>query len=226
MELQLGLALPSSPTKVFDLNYYGSEPKEEEISDTWYPSSYQDINQINNKKRSFGRALESGTADRAVPRTLPLLLWNNPPDEEDDSKDLENHSSFTVDENGGDGDGAVGWPPLNSWRHKRLCHDNDPTENGYACGARGPNSTYVKVQMEGVAIARKVDLSLHHSFQTLTETLLDMFGRWLLETGQKNSNEYKLAYQDNEGDWLLTRGVSWRTFIRSVQRLKLLKSSD
>lgn len=132
----------------------------------------------------------------------------------------------------------MGWPPLNSWRHKRLCHDNDPTENGYACGARGPNSTYVKVQMEGVAIARKVDLSLHHSFQTLTETLLDMFGRCkftsscaihvrtvrpgidmflcfgfapgLLETGQKNSNEYKLAYQDNEGDWLLTRGVSWR----------------
>lgn len=35
---------------------------------------------------------------------------------------------------------------------------------------------YVKVKMEGVAIARKIDLTLYDSFETLTNTLIGMFG--------------------------------------------------
>ncbi|KAE7998920.1 hypothetical protein FH972_003413 [Carpinus fangiana] len=232
MELQLGLALPTNPTKGFDLNYYGYEPKEVVVSGLWfdgncYVSSRQDINIDDYKKRSFCQAFENSSTDRAVPRTLPLLLWNNRPNEEDDPKDPNNdHSLFTFNKNDGDRDGVVGWPPI------KVCHDNQGgrrlLENAYAyCGGRRSNSMYVKVKMEGVAIGRKVDLTLHHSFQTLTDTLIDMFGKWLLETGQKNSNNYfKLAYQDKEGDWLYTEDVSWRTFIGSVQRLKLLKSSS
>lgn len=78
----------------------------------------------------------------------------------------------------------MGWPPIKSWR-KRLCHENQVVrawnnnqmvENGYVCGGRrASNSMYVKVKMEGVVIARKVDLSQHHSFETLTDTLMDMF---------------------------------------------------
>lgn len=34
---------------------------------------------------------------------------------------------------------------------------------------------YVKVKMEGVGIARKVNLGMHHSFHTLNQTLMDMF---------------------------------------------------
>ncbi|XP_059432753.1 auxin-responsive protein IAA29-like isoform X1 [Corylus avellana] len=242
MELQLGLALPTNPTKGFDLNYYGYEPKEVVVSGLWfdgnncYVSSHQDINIDDNKKRSFSQAFENSSTDRAVPRTLPLLLWNNRPNEEDDPKDPNNHHSlFAFNKNDdGDRDGVVGWPPIKSWRNnnnKRVCHDNQGgrrlLENAYAyCGGRRSNSMYVKVKMEGVAIGRKIDLTLHNSFQTLTDTLIDMFQKWLLETGQKNSNIYKLAYQDKEGDWLYTEDVSWRTFIGSVQRLKLLKSSS
>nr|AXS76496.1 IAA1 [Betula platyphylla] len=227
MELQLGLALPTNPPKGFDLNYYGYEPMEVVVSDLWL----SDIS--NNKKRSFCQAFENCT-DRAVPRTLPLLLWNNHPNEEDDQKHPDNHSNlFAFNKNDEDRDGVVGWPPIKSWRNnnnnKRVCHDDQGgrrLENAaYGCGGRRSNSMYVKVKMEGVAIGRKVDVSLHHSFQTLTETLLDMFGKWLMETGQKNSNNFKLAYQDKEGDWLYAQDVSWRTFIGSVQRLKLLKSS-
>ena len=83
-----------------------------------------------------------------------------------------------------DEEGLVGWPPVKTWR-KKLCRqipnggaDNNcmvaAAENG--CGGRASNSTYVKVKMEGVAIARKVDLSVHHSFETLTSTLMRMFG--------------------------------------------------
>ncbi|KAG2713326.1 hypothetical protein I3760_04G171900 [Carya illinoinensis] len=230
MELQLGLALPSNPNQGFDLNFYGCESKEGMVSDSCYVSSYPDTNDINDKKRGFDQTSSENATDSAssVPRTLSLLLWNNHPNEEDDyPKDLENHS-FTPKEDDGVGDGLVGWPPVKySWRNKRICDENNRAvvENGYGCGGRGSNSTYVKVNMEGIPIARKIDLSLHQSFETLTETLMDMFGQWWSETGQKDSNEYKLAYQDREGDWLFTQDVSWRTFIRSVQRLILLKSS-
>lgn len=87
MELQLGLALPTNPPKGFDLNYYGYEPMEVVVSDLWL----SDIS--NNKKRSFCQAFENCT-DRAVPRTLPLLLWNNHPNEEDDQKHPDNHSNL------------------------------------------------------------------------------------------------------------------------------------
>lgn len=78
MELQLGLALPS--TKGFDLNM-----------------GFGLANDIcSNYKRSFEEAFENG---KKMPRTLPLLHWNNQPNEEDDPdpKDLENSSSFDSD---------------------------------------------------------------------------------------------------------------------------------
>ncbi|CAL5198659.1 unnamed protein product [Lathyrus oleraceus] len=76
---------------------------------------------------------------------------------------------------------------------------------------------YVKVKMEGVGIARKVNLSTHHSFHTLNKTLLDMFGK------SDDDQKYELVYQDKEGDWILAQDVSWRYFIECAQRLKLLK---
>lgn len=77
---------------------------------------------------------------------------------------------------------VVGWPPVNS-RRKKLRYDNygdDQTawiHHHQQHGRRGSNTLYVKVKMEGVGIARKVNLGMHHSFQTLKETLMDMFGK-------------------------------------------------
>ncbi|OMO71165.1 AUX/IAA protein, partial [Corchorus capsularis] len=77
---------------------------------------------------------------------------------------------------------------VKTWR-KKLCRQNIPdggavvqnnravvaaADNG--CGGRALNSTYVKVKMEVKAIARKIDLSAHHSFETLTSHLMGMFG--------------------------------------------------
>lgn len=254
MELQLGLGLPSNnnnnPTitkgLTFDLNCYVYEPKEVLLSNPTpcfhaapppppppFCYTYNDIININ-KKRSFGQAFDHHNTTITVPRTLPLLLSNNQPNEEEDHpKHLHTHSFFTLNssKNDGDANGVVGWPPIKSWRKRLNCHDNQgglQAENNRTVGGRGSGSgsMYVKVNMEGVAIARKVDLSLHHSFQTLKPTLMDMFGKWLSETGhQEYSYNYNLAYQDREGDWLFTQDVPWRSFILSVQRLKLLKSS-
>ncbi|OMO57732.1 Phox/Bem1p [Corchorus olitorius] len=85
--------------------------------------------------------------------------------------------------------------------------------------SKASNSTYVKVKMEGMAIARKIDISVHHSFETLTSNLMRMFG-----ISEENRNSFKLTYQDREGDWLIAEDVPWRTFIRSLKCLKLVRS--
>ncbi|XVE98361.1 hypothetical protein REPUB_Repub03eG0099800 [Reevesia pubescens] len=246
MELQLGLALPSTPIipiKMFDLNSYGYEPREAlggsntlscrpllklgpcEInnnsnSSSCCSSSCSSNNGGSGKKRGFD------DENRIVPKTLPLLLWTNQPNDEDDPKDLDDNSSSAIFMN--DGEGLVGWPPVKTWRKKLRCQipnggaDNNrmvvvATENG--CGGRASNSTYVKVKMDGVAIARKIDLSVHNSFETLTTTLMRMFG-----ISDENWKSFKLTYQDREGDWLLAEDVPWRTFIRSLKCLKLIRS--
>lgn len=84
---------------------------------------------------------------------------------------------------------VVGWPPIKSWMKKQLHqqqqqqqhHQGGRVKNdGVAERSGGRNSLYVKVKMEGVAIARKIDLRLFHSYQALTNTLISMFdkGKW------------------------------------------------
>lgn len=144
-----------------------------------------------------------------------------------------------VDSNGAEGNELVGWPPVKSWRRKLMCQHQggrmvaDRTVEKESGGA-GP--TYVKVKMEGVAIARKINLNLYQSYQTLTNSLIAMFARckWLYHnksysnkftskvlmglgpvppTGKKSDvdcTHYTLTYQDKEGDWLLAGDVPWK----------------
>ncbi|GFY80898.1 indole-3-acetic acid inducible 5 [Actinidia rufa] len=178
MELQLGLALPNNFTEGFDLNSHGSEPLSHIGS--CLASTESAIREYNSKKRSFDEAI--------VPQTLALLVWNNQPNEEDDGHSELDKNASTISK-------------------RKLCHQSRSAggSNFDDGGPRGSKSTYVKVKMEGVAIARKVDLSLHHSYQSLRDTLDGMFG-----SGLKNVKAYKLAYQDREGDWLLAGDVPWR----------------
>lgn len=177
------------------------------------------------KKRSFGKAFDLDADEDevnsidVVPQTLPLFVWKVK-DEDDDSN--HKHSSLLhfnkINEE--KENGVVGWPPIKSWRKNVRCHRG----NGRGgCGGSGggglcENSMYVKVMMEGFGIGRKVDLSLHHSYETLTNTLMLMFEKYC-----NNGQRYRLTYQDKEGDWLLAGDVPWGSFIQTVQRLKLLK---
>ncbi|KAK8351176.1 hypothetical protein V6Z12_A05G015800 [Gossypium hirsutum] len=251
MELQLGLALPPPPLipiETFDLNSYGNYETREALGTnalSWpllkLGPADNDINNIHHhnssssssssgggagcKKRSFDEA-PFFDEKRNVPKTLHLLLWTNQPNDEDDdpSNVLHENSSSAIFKN--DGEGLVGWPPVKTWR-KKVHHQipNGGAENNClpavenGIGGRASKSTYVKVKMEGVPIARKIDLSVHHSFEGLTNTLMRMFG---ISDGNRKS--FKLTYQDREGDWLLAEDVPWRTFIRSLKCLKLIRS--
>ncbi|OIT01448.1 PREDICTED: auxin-responsive protein IAA29-like [Nicotiana attenuata] len=208
MELQLGLALCSNSAKGCNFD----DIKIESLSGNF---------KLNNiKKCSSSQVFDVVDENVQVLQTLPLLVWDKV-NEHDERKD-------------GDEEGVVGWPPVNSLR-KKLCHQNRraggamnyvTVENGgggsgSGGGGRRSNSKYVKVKMEGVGIARKIDLSLFQSYGTLTDTLIAMFGK-----SKENGDAYELTYQDKEGDWLLAGDVPWRTFVGSVQRLKLVRDED
>ncbi|KAJ8562309.1 hypothetical protein K7X08_011600 [Anisodus acutangulus] len=214
MELQLGLALCGNSAKGYNLDDFKID------------SLCGNFN-LKNKKCSSSEILDVQDENNVVLRTLPLLVW--------DKVDNDDHNEPQRKEE--DEDGVVGWPPVNSLR-KKLCHQSRrrggsgamnyvTVENGGiggrgsgSCG-RGLSYKYVKVKMERVGIARKIDLSLFQSYGTLTDSLISMFGK-----RKENGDAYKLTYQDKEGDWLLAGDVPWRTFVGSVQRLKLIRDED
>ncbi|XP_019463129.1 PREDICTED: auxin-responsive protein IAA9-like isoform X2 [Lupinus angustifolius] len=203
MELQLGLALPNHSSKT--LNHDSSH----------------------NNKRSFSNFFHhADTHNNTSQVMLPTLsLLSLTPSHSCNLHD----NRLRNDEND-----AVGWPPVNSYR-KKLRYDNyvdEVAENDQmvwihhhhhsrsSVAMRRSNMLYVKVKMEGNGIARKINLNMHHSYQTLKETLMDMFGKC-----HQHSKCYELAYQDQEGDWLLADDVPWKSFTQCAQRLKLVKNS-
>nr|GMD47514.1 auxin-responsive protein IAA29 [Ipomoea batatas] len=137
--------------------------------------------QMTMKKRSFDEAFENrgGTGRR---QTLSLLQWSRQPNEEDDRNAAHRLRNCEVDQRDVEEKGLlVGWPPIRSWR-KRQLHNHQGggwvvVTNERIVANGGRNSTFVKVKMEGVAIGRKIDLSLYNSYQVLTNNLINMFSR-------------------------------------------------
>ncbi|MCD7469648.1 hypothetical protein HAX54_008797 [Datura stramonium] len=108
-------------------------------------------------------------------------------------------------------------------------------------------SLFVKVNMDGVTIGRKVDLNAHSSYDNLAQTLDNMFLRPSRTVFARSSNaqelgvmsettsssrlldgssEFVLTYEDKEGDWMLVGDVPWEMFISSVKRLRIMRTSD
>ncbi|XP_019085954.1 PREDICTED: auxin-responsive protein IAA13-like isoform X1 [Camelina sativa] len=152
---------------------------------------------------------------------------------------------------------VVGWPPIGSHRMNSLVN-NQATKSAREeeeAGKKKVNDDhqpkdvtkkvngkvqlgFIKVNMDGVAIGRKVDLNAHSSYENLAQTLEDMFFRTnpgtIGLTGQftkplrllDGSSEFVLTYEDKEGDWMLVGDVPWRMFITSVKRLRVMKTSE
>ncbi|XP_006659040.1 auxin-responsive protein IAA25-like [Oryza brachyantha] len=141
----------------------------------------------------------------------------------------------------------VGWPPVRAFRKNlstpKTADAEDPSkvklcsDEGHgsidATQERRPLSTmFVKVNLEGYAVGRKIDLKAHRSYDSLSRALQSMFHGFLsdgiatrddeqqqqLEKGTKKKR-YVLVYEDNEGDRMLVGDVPWELFIASVKRL-------
>ncbi|OMO90822.1 AUX/IAA protein [Corchorus olitorius] len=213
MELQLGLALPTpNIIKGFDLNNFGFDQIK----------GFGDKDCVKNK-RGFEQAFGNFTEDC---KAMPLLLWNGQPNEEEDHKKKSTSSSMDENETEEE-DEVVGWPPIKTWR-KKLFQQHQPgrVENNIRKveNKEKGRSIYVKVKMEGVAIARKIDIRLYHSYEALTNSLISMFAKHQ-KCDEDDYTRYTLTYQDKEGDWLIAGDIPWETFVRSVQRLEIVRNS-
>ncbi|VAH03203.1 unnamed protein product [Triticum turgidum subsp. durum] len=101
---------------------------------------------------------------------------------------------------------------------------------------------FVKINMDGVPIGRKVDLKAHGSYGKLADAVDHLFQGLLAAqrdesscAGEKpaaitglldGSGEYTLVYEDDEGDQMLVGDVPWDMFIATAKRLRVLRSSD
>lgn len=153
---------------------------------------------------------------------------------------------------------VVGWPPIRSFR-KNLASTSSaksvsepqnpiPTKpvNEKPVAEHSRKGLFIKINMDGVPIGRKVDLNAYDSYEKLSSAVDELF-RGLLaaqrdspagginnkQEGQKKitglldgSGEYTLVYEDNEGDRMLVGDVPWHMFVSTVKRLRVLKSSD
>ncbi|KAK9288298.1 hypothetical protein L1049_016749 [Liquidambar formosana] len=167
------------------------------------------------------------------------------------------------------GSQVVGWPPIRAYRMNSLVNQVKApiTEENKAIGEHdkhkdgskkkvydgsNKNNTnakekghlgFVKVNMDGLPIGRKVDLSAHACYETLAQTLEDMFFRSTptinstRSAGEKDqaakpsklldgSSEFVLTYEDKEGDWMLVGDVPWGMFLSTVKRLRIMRTSE
>ncbi|KAA0050850.1 auxin-responsive protein IAA26-like [Cucumis melo var. makuwa] len=154
---------------------------------------------------------------------------------------------------------VVGWPPIRSSRRnlasssfsKPASESADaspsklpgPGEKPVDVGGKG---LFVKINMDGVPIGRKIDLNAYDSYEKLSSGVDELF-RGLLAAQRDSSGggvlnkqeeekpitglldgsgEYTLVYEDNEGDRVLVGDVPWQMFVSTVKRLRVLKSSE
>uniref|UniRef100_A0A1D1ZI57 Auxin-responsive protein n=1 Tax=Anthurium amnicola TaxID=1678845 RepID=A0A1D1ZI57_9ARAE len=148
---------------------------------------------------------------------------------------------------------VVGWPPIRSFRKNLTSSSSKPTslpQNGNPGKAEKleipSKGMFVKINMDGVPIGRKVDLKAYDSYEKLSSAVDELF-RDLLAAQRETptskvqnnreaaqaitglldgSGEYTLVYEDDEGDKLLVGDVPWDMFVTSVKRLRVLKSSE
>ncbi|OMO95326.1 AUX/IAA protein [Corchorus olitorius] len=162
---------------------------------------------------------------------------------------------------------VVGWPPIRAYRMNSLVNQakapraeeekgiGEKEKSKDANSKKKPNNGkqinsavnekghlgFVKVNMDGIPIGRKVDLNAHTCYESLAQALEDMFLRSVptinsigAEKEQvtkpskllDGSSEFVLTYEDKEGDWMLVGDVPWRMFLSSVRRLRIMRTSE
>ncbi|KAK6921691.1 AUX/IAA domain [Dillenia turbinata] len=87
---------------------------------------------------------------------------------------------------------------------------------------------YVKVNMEGVLVGRKVCIPDHADYSSLALQLEEMFGRYslcglrLFQAG----SDFSLFYQDTKDNWRAVGDVPWKEFADCVKRLKIARRTE
>ncbi|CAN4091041.1 unnamed protein product [Withania somnifera] len=162
----------------------------------------------------------------------------------------------------GAGGQVVGWPPIRAYRMNSLVNQSKVLNADEDKGVSGDNKKehlkkkinhrntkndagsvkekghldFVKVNIDGLPIGRKVDLNAHTCYESLANTLEDMFFE-STKSGEKDqatksfklldgSSDFVLTHEDKEGDWMLVGDVPFGMFLNTVKRLRIMRTSE
>ncbi|XP_038680537.1 auxin-responsive protein IAA32 [Tripterygium wilfordii] len=128
--------------------------------------------------------------------------------------------------------GVVDWPQddsqqkeFNNGYPRSIADDcNDETE-GVQSKERW---AYVKVNMDGVVVGRKVCMVDHGSYSSLVHQLEEMFGTQSI-SGLRlfhAGSEFSLVYKDREENWKNVGDVPWKEFVERVTRLWIARKTE
>lgn len=155
---------------------------------------------------------------------------------------------------------VVGWPPIRSFRKnlasissskQATLESNDGISEKAAKLETTTNNSnkglFVKINMDGIPIGRKVDLKAYDSYDKLSLAVDELFrgllaaqrdpmaaGNQLRDPEKEQAitglldgtGEFTLVYEDDEGDRMLVGDVPWEMFVSMAKRLRVLKSSE
>ncbi|XP_066363317.1 auxin-responsive protein IAA18-like isoform X1 [Miscanthus floridulus] len=148
---------------------------------------------------------------------------------------------------------VVGWPPVRSFRRNLTnassFKQSPGQQNDEACDKAKQTckrSPLIKINMDGIPIGRKINLSAYDNYQKLSSAVEDLFCGFL--EAQKDlacsgvgkqgaeekifsglldgTGEYTLICEDSEGDRTLVGDLPWNVFVSTTKRLRVTKSSE
>ncbi|XP_026454839.1 auxin-responsive protein IAA28-like [Papaver somniferum] len=149
---------------------------------------------------------------------------------------------------------VVGWPPVRAFRRNLTSPSKQEMKTKDAASTKivfatddevmrkstAMDTMYVKVNMEGYAVGRKINLKAHESYESLSQALQNMFDNFLSSVNfSKNGgkaqdgnppeevqgSKHVLLYEDNEGDRILVGDVPWEMFTSTAKRLFIISGS-
>lgn len=83
--------------------------------------------------------------------------------------------------------------------------------------------TRTKVQMQGVAVGRAVDLTALKGYDELTKELEEMFE---IQGELHSRNKWEIVFTDDEGDTMLMGDYPWQDFCNVVRRIFICSTQD
>ncbi|KAG2261715.1 hypothetical protein Bca52824_068794 [Brassica carinata] len=110
--------------------------------------------------------------------------------------------------------------PVNQRLAQRYYNDGEE--------GRGKLAYYVKVNMDGSVVGRKVCVLDQGTYSTLALQLDNMFGMQTV-SGLKlfqDESEFSLVYRDREGIWRNVGDVPWKEFVASVNRMRIARRNN
>ncbi|XP_014523730.1 auxin response factor 9 isoform X2 [Vigna radiata var. radiata] len=104
------------------------------------------------------------------------------------------------------------------WKQEQLQVSPKETQNKQIC-----SRSCTKVQMQGVAVGRAVDLTTLDGYEQLVDELEKMFD---IKGQLQRRNKWEIVFTDDEGDMMLVGDDPWPEFCNMVRRIFICSSQD